>query len=457
MAVASWIGIMVLVGVGILVLGGLATMFVLLANKRTRAEGVGLMILGMLALVIFVVVIGMFFFTGRGHGRPATVEQIGHFEARVQARRDPDNLHIEAQAAANEARTAAVEAFEIVQGDVAKPVTLPADSPPEVVPESATAEETPNIETTAEETPEAAAETTEGETHTDAVASESPEETPVAPVEPAAPARPAWVDAGPGTVDGARQVVVEVGPYKTAEGCDLEQPVKLQAALNQYVQRFINPAAVRHVRFTPTLYEQVVKETWEETGEFTVGPMLHRYLLLRFDNKAMRLIEEQYRQMIVQRRVWCTGLGLTGIVLLLGVAFTVLRIDLALDGKYRIRMALATMMALALLAFVALVGVRFLGIARFAPQPVQATAAKVMPMPIDSPSAVTIPAAYVAQAQVAQETPTTPRKSIKVVTLLGLASVAGFVVLLLVSAVIAFRKRHKRRFEGVGVSGNIEP
>ncbi len=455
MFVGSWIMLLVLVGGGILVLGGLATVVALLANKRTRTAGI-LLIAGVLALSVFVAVVGMLFWGRSGHERQATAEHINQYLAMQaeQLSRDAERRHLEAQAAA-------LEVYEATQRDVAKPMTLPVGSTPEVVSETVVAEETPAEETTAEEspaeeTPEAAAETTEGDSHTDAVASESPAETPAAPVEAAAPARPAWVDAEPGTVDGAYQVVVEVGPYKTAEGCDLEQPAKLRIALIQYVHRFINPAAVSHVRFTPTLYEQVVKETWEETGEFTVGPMLHRYLLLRFDNKAMRMIEDQHRQVIVQQRVWYTGLGLTGIVLLLGVAFTVLRIDLALDGKYRIRMVFLTMLALGLLAFVALIGVRFLGISRFAPQPVQATAAKVMPVSMNS-FTVTIPAADVAQAQVAQATSATPRKSVMAVGVLVLALGAGFVVLLLIMAVVASRKRHKRRFEGAGVSGNMDP
>ncbi len=423
----TWAMLMVLAGVGVLVIGGLATVIALLANKSTRGVGV-LLIIGVLVLSVFVATVGMFFYTRAGHERRVAVRHINQYPAMQveQVRRVPDNLHIEAQVAQQVHET-----------------TMASVNPTaEVTPQPVVAEGSAVEETTAEETPEAAAETTQG----DAVAGESPEETPAAPVEPAAPVRPAWVDAEPGTVDGAYQVVVEVGPYKTAEGCDLEQPAKLQVALNQYVQRFIGPAAVRHVRFDPTLYEQVVKETWEETGEFTVGPMLHRYLLLRFDNKAMRLIEDQYRQVIVQSRVWYTGLGLTGIVLLLGVAFTVLKVDLAFGGKYRIRMALATMMALGLLVFVALVGMRliFQG-TRFDPYPVHATATEVVPTTMNS-FAVTIPAA--------EASAVTTRID---VLLLVLATGAGFVVLLLVSAVIAFRKRHKRRFEGVGVSGNIEP
>ena len=74
-----------------------------------------------------------------------------------------------------------------------------------------------------------------------------------------------------------------MGPYKTSLEFDDNQPAALQQAIRQYVTTYLG----RDVRLTPQIRRRIVQDQWQETNEYSVGPMIQRYVLLGFDDVAV--------------------------------------------------------------------------------------------------------------------------------------------------------------------------
>ena len=157
------------------------------------------------------------------------------------------------------------------------------------------------------------------------------------------PKRPAWVDTQPGLVDGVYRQVVTAGPHKTLEDCQQELDEKLQEAVEEQTARMFGPQPP--VSLAPAeIRRSVVKQQWQETVVSrtpAVGSMIQLHVLLGFDRQANALIEEARNQAIVTQRMWWSGIGLGAVLLLLSVAYTYLKADLAAGGAYRWRLRLA--------------------------------------------------------------------------------------------------------------------
>jgi len=164
---------------------------------------------------------------------------------------------------------------------------------------------------------------------------------PAETAKPAAAERPAWIDSEPGTVDGVYQVVVKVGPYNTSLECDANQGYAIWDTMRQYVTSYLGSQAARQVRLTPEILRHIVRGRWQETNEYSVGPMIERYLLLKFDDAARGMIKAERDRTIVAGRLWYTGGGVAVVLALLSVLFAGLKIDGATDGAYRSRLFLA--------------------------------------------------------------------------------------------------------------------
>ena len=148
--------------------------------------------------------------------------------------------------------------------------------------------------------------------------------------------RPAWIDVPPQVVGDAYQMSVVVGPYTTRQECDAKLPEALQEALDRYVETAIGPNAVRvtHLPIEELRHEMVIHQ-WEETRQYSVGPMIRLHVRLQFDARVKGRVLDAYRQAIVAQRLrsvatWA-ALGLT----LLAVCFAYLKIDLATAGAHR--------------------------------------------------------------------------------------------------------------------------
>ncbi len=104
---------------------------------------------------------------------------------------------------------------------------------------------------------------------------------------------------------------------------------------------------------TEYLRQQLVKDQWEETREYSVGPMTHLHVLLQFDRQVKDRVVEENRRVVVAGRLKAVGRWAAAGLVMLTVAFGYLKIDLATDGAYRRRLRLAAV--LALLALIAAV------------------------------------------------------------------------------------------------------
>lgn len=166
--------------------------------------------------------------------------------------------------------------------------------------------------------------------------------------------KPAWADAPAGLVDGAYQMVVTVGPYKTWEECERALDDKLREGVNQYIETYaegepdLDPRAVARVSL-PMDYvrKSIVKELYCEqivSRTPAIGSMLQLKVLLAFDRQANVQIQEAMRKVIVAERIRWSGVGLAGVLLTLLVVYAYLKTDLATQGVYRGRLRLAALL-----------------------------------------------------------------------------------------------------------------
>ena len=79
-----------------------------------------------------------------------------------------------------------------------------------------------------------------------------------------------------------------------------------------------------------------------QTKETSVGPMKELHVQLYFDRKTNALLKQKWRDAQAQDRVAYAGMGLAGVLLVLLLAYGVLKIDLATKGAYRRHMLIGT-------------------------------------------------------------------------------------------------------------------
>lgn len=144
------------------------------------------------------------------------------------------------------------------------------------------------------------------------------------------PKRPDWVDAPPGKVGDVYQMTATVGPYSSRRECDHALPNELRRAVAEYVQRYLGSQAKHRVRL-PSDYmsDHVIKATWEEDQVSSVGPMKQRYVLLQFDRKTNGLLKQRWHDVQTEKRIWQAAIALACVLLVLAVAYGVLKLSAA--------------------------------------------------------------------------------------------------------------------------------
>lgn len=154
--------------------------------------------------------------------------------------------------------------------------------------------------------------------------------------------RPGWVDAQPGRVGDAYQMVVVAGPYTTRLECDQAISAQLYQAVDEYAELYLGDGRGRQVSLTDEfLRKHVVAEEWEEHFQSSVGPMVRLHARLMFDARTNSELKDRFRRAIVAQRLVIAGGGLAATLLLLGGCFGALRLDAATAGRYRGRMVFA--------------------------------------------------------------------------------------------------------------------
>jgi hypothetical protein len=160
---------------------------------------------------------------------------------------------------------------------------------------------------------------------------------------------PDWVNSPPRVVGDSYQKAIVVGPYPTRQDCDAELPGELQKELNGYIELCVGQpgGTTRVVLPFAFLREEVVKGEWEEAIQSpSVGPMTQLHVLLQFDHKVKDRILEDRQRGVVAGRLWLGGGGLAGLLWLLAVIYSYLKIDLATGGAYRGRLRFAAALAI---------------------------------------------------------------------------------------------------------------
>lgn len=128
--------------------------------------------------------------------------------------------------------------------------------------------------------------------------------------------RPGWVDTEPNLVGDVYRMSMVVGPFTTCKECDDHLPEALQKAAGQYIEDYLGHEAAGRVRLPARLLlERVVKDRWEETRSYSVGPMKNLHVLLEFDRKFNEEAKEAWRKVRIEDRIGgVAGMG----VLILG-------------------------------------------------------------------------------------------------------------------------------------------
>ncbi len=177
--------------------------------------------------------------------------------------------------------------------------------------------------------------------------------------------QPDWVGEPPRRVGDAYQVSLDVDPYTTIEESDSALPAKINAAVDDYVGQLIGLQARGRIRL-PMEYidEHVKRDDWQEWRKHAMGPvtvdMVHRHVLLRFDNAVNDHIRQMWKRSIVNERVaGAAALG-GGVLALVAMIYGYLRLDLATRGAYRRRIrwtaAAAALLAMLVVAAAAVIG-----------------------------------------------------------------------------------------------------
>lgn len=155
--------------------------------------------------------------------------------------------------------------------------------------------------------------------------------------------RPEWVDEPPGRgPNGRYQRSLTLGPFTTREECEAALPAALELAATEYTAKYLGEQAAARIDLSvEQLRQQLVAETWEETIQASVGPMVQLHILLRFDSAFNGLLKQHWHRAQVQERIAGIGALMFLVLSLLFVAFAYLKIDLATAGAYRGRLKLA--------------------------------------------------------------------------------------------------------------------
>jgi len=162
--------------------------------------------------------------------------------------------------------------------------------------------------------------------------------------------RPAWVSAGPALVDGVYRMTVSSGPWSSVPECQHALDEEVLAATNNYINEYLgNPQAASLVNISPNYLRQHVRKTEyaEIVDSPAVGQMHQLHAQLEFDERARADFERQWRNAVVQDRLWYIGGGGALVLALLATLYGYLKLELRTDSASRGKLQLAaTLVAL---------------------------------------------------------------------------------------------------------------
>lgn len=143
-------------------------------------------------------------------------------------------------------------------------------------------------------------------------------------------------------------MTVQIEPRRTLQQCESELPLALNKAAVEYAIEKLNrrPRFARQMQLPADFLKQnIVKETWPEPVQVSLGDWTQLHVLLEFDQAARARIDQECDKFVVAGRLWYTGTGVVTGLALLAVLFGVLKIDQATAGSCRVRLGLAAVVA----------------------------------------------------------------------------------------------------------------
>jgi hypothetical protein len=361
---ASYLGLLTLVVLGLLLLGAVVGIVLLLSHPKTRVAT--FTVLGVGAAIVVVLVAGMIFVHKTARVQPfrhsttiappiELVRQSGHIDAQK-----PAASNVPVASSPQTPKPASAEAVAKGEDEVAKEIAAKTVGLLRAMVRAlgrALAEEEQSLaakKNAAIPVPAAAAKGAggEGSKAVQPALTLTLSQGETGPNQPKT--RPAWVSAPPQLVGDAYQMSMVVGPYTTRQECDAKLPEAVQEALSRYAETAVGPEAVGMVRLPDDyLRHDVVVNQWEETRQYSVGPMVLLHLQLQFDVHVKSRVREAYRQAVVAERLYAAGTWSAIAIAILTVLFGYLKIDLATGGAYRGRLRLGA--ATVILGLVAVV------------------------------------------------------------------------------------------------------
>lgn len=164
-------------------------------------------------------------------------------------------------------------------------------------------------------------------------------------------------------IDDSVQVCVSTAPHASSQECEPELAEQIQVKVGEFIERQLSgedPAAVSKLRLPlEFIHDQIVRATYREAVE---NPLTTPIVKLRddasspswirlharlvFDRQTRLLIDQQWNEVVLARRLETAGFGLASLLLVVGIAWGYLKADLATSGAYRGRLRILTVSAI---------------------------------------------------------------------------------------------------------------
>ena len=151
-----------------------------------------------------------------------------------------------------------------------------------------------------------------------------------------APKPPTWVNAPARIDDGCYLTSVQVGPFTTPLECQRELPKAVQQAVGDYAE-LSQAAESGTVRLADNELKTLVRDQWSEVRPMEIGggrqDMYSLHALVAFDARAQQAVKDEVQRLTVARRLQAGGVLLGGLLGLLAVVWSGLKLATRRPGR----------------------------------------------------------------------------------------------------------------------------
>ena len=158
-----------------------------------------------------------------------------------------------------------------------------------------------------------------------------------------APKPPEWTESLKlSRIDGVDRQTVVIGPHLNLDRHDDELYQEIHAVMRTYVEGLPGVDSAQHFR-VPVDYinDNIIRAEYIETHDYSVGRMKRKFVLLQFDHRVKKEIEEMYRDKLLENRLGFAAVGSCLLLMLIGTVYGYLKLDTQTKGYYTGRLKLA--------------------------------------------------------------------------------------------------------------------